>query len=66
MVNKRKHNEGGTEVRCLVDSSAGKCNDVVVLNDDELTLHVDAGNVDPDATAVEYAKTLVQNGGTET
>jgi hypothetical protein len=63
MAKKHGKTDGGTEVRCLYDSAAGKCNDVVVLNADDLALHLAAGDVDPDETAVEYAKTLKQNGG---
>jgi hypothetical protein len=65
MANKKTAVDGGVEVRLLQDCEYGKCNDVVTIPADELNVGLFHGNVDPDATAVAYAKTLVQNGGTE-
>lgn len=54
------------EARLLYDYAPfGKCNDVVVMSVVELERAIDMGAADDDATAVAYAKTLKQNGGTE-
>lgn len=54
------------KVRLLYDYPPhGKCNDVVTMSVADAEIALDMGAADDDATAVAYASTLKQNGGTE-
>lgn len=58
MAKTLKATDGQVKVRVLVNCTHGKCNDVVVI--DAALVESQAGVVDADPAAVEYAESLAQ------